>query len=92
MSRSRRAMPTLWGHRPLAPSLALPVGQLRQGVNVSAPHLLTHLLSEDDLITSILLPRGTYRASVMGEPPVGSNVVFCGVSLFCIAGGTIVER
>jgi hypothetical protein len=80
------------GPSAIAPSLALPVGQLRQGVNVRPPHLLTHLLSEDDLITSILLPRGTWRASVMGEPPVGRNVVFCGVNLFCIAGGTIVER
>jgi hypothetical protein len=25
-----------------------------------------------------LVARGTYRASVMGEPPIGSNVVFCG--------------
>jgi hypothetical protein len=34
---------------------------------------------------------GTYRASVMGEPPM-SNVVFCGVKIFRIADGTIVER
>ena len=33
-----------------------------------------------------------YRASVMGEPPIGRNVVFCGVKIFRIADGTIVER
>jgi hypothetical protein len=49
------------------------------GVNVAAPHLITHLLSEADLIImSILLPRGTYRASVMGEPPVGATWVSAG--------------
>ena len=31
-------------------------------------------------------PRGTHRASVMGEPPTGCNVVFCGVNIFRIAG------
>jgi hypothetical protein len=36
--------------------------------------------------------RGTYRASVMGEPPIGRNVVFCGVKIFRIADGTIVKR
>jgi len=39
-----------------------------------------------------LIARGTYRASVMGEPPIGRNVVFCGVKIFRIADGTIVER
>ena len=28
----------------------------------------------------------------MGEPPIGCNVVFCGVKIFRIADGTIVER
>jgi hypothetical protein len=27
---------------------------------------------------ALLGARGTHRASVMGEPPIGSNVVFCG--------------
>jgi hypothetical protein len=39
-----------------------------------------------------LVARGTYRASVMGEPPIGRNVVFCGVKIFRVADGTIVER
>ena len=39
-----------------------------------------------------VVARGTYRASVMGEPPIGRNVVFCGVKIFRIADGTIVER
>ena len=39
-----------------------------------------------------LVARGTYRASVMGEPPIGRNVVFCGVKIFRIADGKIVER
>ena len=32
-----------------------------------------------------LVARGSYRASVMGEPPIGHNVVFCGVKIFRIA-------
>ena len=39
-----------------------------------------------------LVARGTYRASVMGELPIGRNVVFCGVKIFRIADGKIVER
>jgi hypothetical protein len=39
-----------------------------------------------------LVARGTYRASVMGEPANGRNVVFCGVKIFRIADGKIVER
>ena len=35
-----------------------------------------------------LVACGTYRASVMGEPPIGG---FCGVKIFRIADGTIVE-
>ena len=38
-----------------------------------------------------LVARGTYRASGTGEPPIGCNVVFCGVKIFRIADGTIVE-
>jgi predicted ester cyclase len=29
---------------------------------------------------------------VMGEPPTGRNVVLCGVKIFRIADGKIVER
>ena len=39
-----------------------------------------------------VVARGTYRASVMGEPPIGRNVVFCGVKIFRITDGPIVER
>jgi len=39
-----------------------------------------------------LVARGTYRASVVGEPPIGRNVVFCGIKIFRIAHGKIVER
>jgi hypothetical protein len=28
----------------------------------------------------------------MGEPPIGRNIVICGVKIFRIADGTIVER
>jgi predicted ester cyclase len=28
----------------------------------------------------------------MGEPPIGRNAVFCGVKIFRIADGNIVER
>ena len=37
-----------------------------------------------------LVARGTYRASMMGEPPIGRNVVFCGVKISRIADGAIV--
>ena len=39
-----------------------------------------------------VVARGTYRASVMGESPIGRNVGFCGVKIFRIADGTVVER
>jgi len=39
-----------------------------------------------------VVARGTYCASVMGEPSVGRNIVICGVKSFRIADGTIVER
>jgi|SRR5215211_5465114 hypothetical protein len=39
-----------------------------------------------------LVARGTFRTSGMGEPPIGCNVVLCGVKIFRIADGTIVER
>ena len=39
-----------------------------------------------------LVARGTYGASVMGKPPIGRNVVFCGVKIFRITDGPIVER
>jgi hypothetical protein len=38
-----------------------------------------------------LVARGT-RASVMGEPPIGRNVVFLRVKIFRIADDKIVER
>jgi predicted ester cyclase len=70
--------PDLVDHdRPLPDSPYWPEG-MRQPGRVSA--------------TPYLVPAGTYRASVMGEPPIGRNVVFCGVKIFRIADGTIVER
>jgi hypothetical protein len=39
-----------------------------------------------------LVARGTFHTSGMGEPPIGCNVVLCGVKIFRIADGTIVER
>jgi len=39
-----------------------------------------------------LVARRTYRASVMGEPPIERNVGFLRVKIFRIADGTIVER
>ena len=38
-----------------------------------------------------LVARGTYRASVMGEPPIGRNVVFCGIKIFRIADDNVVS-
>jgi hypothetical protein len=54
------------------------------------PSDVRQMIAEDDLITSVA--RGTYRASVRGKPPIGRNVVFSGVKIFCIADGKIVER
>ena len=45
------------------------------------PSDVQQMIAEDDLITSTLLPRGTDRASVMGEPPIGRNVVSAGQDL-----------
>ena len=47
--------------------------------------------AEDDLVTSTLW-LGTHGASVIGEPPIGRNVVFCGVNIFRIPDGKILER
>ena len=43
-------------------------------------------------IMSTLLPAAPTAPSVMGEPPIGRHVVFCGVKIFRIADGTVVER
>jgi predicted ester cyclase len=48
--------------------------------------------AEDDLVTSTLLPAARTAASVMGEPPIGRNVVFCGINIFRLAHGKIVQR
>jgi predicted ester cyclase len=70
--------PDLVDHdRPLPDSPYWPEG-MRQPGRVSA--------------TPYLVPAGIYRASVMGEPANGHNVVFCGVKIFRIADGKIVER
>ena len=52
-----------------------------------APGLLFSGRAEATLRHKHLVARG--RASVMGEPPNGRNVVFCGVKIFRIADGTI---
>ncbi|HTF41669.1 MAG TPA: hypothetical protein VK754_13885 [Propionibacteriaceae bacterium] len=45
------------------------------------PSDVQQMIAEDDLVTSTLLRRGTDRTSVMGDPPIGRNVAFCGQDL-----------
>jgi len=40
------------------------------------------MIAEDDPITSTLLPAAPTAPPVMGEPPTGRHVVFCGVKTF----------
>jgi len=51
-----------------------------------------HLIAEGDLVAEHFVAHGTHRASVMGEPPTGQDVVLRGVNIFRIANGKIVER
>jgi hypothetical protein len=72
----------LWlGSRPVRTLSAWPRHRASTDRWQAGHHLSRHLVA-----------RGTYRASGMGEPPIGCNVVFCGVKIFRIADGTIVER
>jgi steroid delta-isomerase-like uncharacterized protein len=50
------------------------------------------MIAEDDLVAEHFVAHGTHRASVMGEPPTGRDVVLRGVNIFRITDRKIVER
>jgi hypothetical protein len=49
-----------------------------------SPGLLFSGRAQATLHHEHFVARGTYRASVIGEPPIGRNVVFCGLKIFSI--------
>ena len=53
---------------------------------------VAQMIAEDDLVVENFVARGTHRAAVMGEIPTGREVVLCGINIFRIADGRIVER
>jgi hypothetical protein len=57
----------------------------------STPSQYRPIAGRPPFITAPCCPRH-FRTSGMGEPPIGCNVVLCGVRIFRIADGTIVER
>lgn len=50
------------------------------------------MIAEDDLITSTLLPAAPTAPQWWANRPLGATWVFCGIKIFRIAHGKIVER
>ena len=49
-------------------------------------------IAEDDWVVSVVTARGTHRGTWLGMKPTGRPLVFSGVNVDRVAGGTIVEH
>ena len=49
-------------------------------------------IAEDDWVVSVVTARGTHRGTWLGMKPTGRPLVFSGVNVDRVVGGTIVEH